>query len=303
MSVFENDDTLFAVNLIIPREEDGKIILMRRANCFGEGTWALFGGKIKKGETIKKAAKRELGEECGVEANESDFEIVNIGQTINSRHMLQIGVVVHSYEGQITIAEPQLCDQIAYFDQTDLPGNLFLGTEGNIRKFFAKQRYTLDANITPDAIKSNDNMPILLNLIIVDANNHVLLRRSISGPGFWGLQNGNVKVGETIEQAAVRIVYDNLGIYISESEVIFNNFCMPIINGINTIEIGVVIRHKISEYIFPRLNTEAEYQSERSFPVAMAKKTTPNLRNFFNNTFYSEEDSEEGQRLIYEPKS
>jgi len=299
MSVFEQDDTSFGVNLIIPRKEDGKIPLIERDHCFGAGTWALFGGKIKQGETIKKAAKRELGEECGVEANESDIEVVNISQTINSRHMLQIGVVVHSYRGEIRICEPELCDQIAYFGQDDLPGNLFLGTEGNIRKFFAKQRYALDANITPNAIKSNDNMPILLNLIIVDEANHILLKRNINGSGFWGLQNGRIKVGETIEQAAVRIIYDNLGISISESEVIFNNFCMSIIEGENIVEIGVVIRHKISEYIFPRLNTEAEYQSERSFPVAMAKITTPNLRNYCDNAFFSEE----GPRLIYGPRN
>jgi ADP-ribose pyrophosphatase YjhB (NUDIX family) len=295
MSVFESNDTIFAANIIILK--DGReMLLQQRKNCFGDGYWALPGGKIKNAETIEEAIAREGAEELGIEISTPNIEVVNIGQTMNSRHMLQIGALVHSYRGQIRIAEPELCAQLRYFDEASLPGNLFLGTEGNIRKFFAKQRYALDANITPDAKKSNEDMPIIVNLIIVDASNHILLKRSISGigSGSWGLHSGRVKFGETIEAAAARIICDALGIFVDEKDIIFNNFCMPIYNGQNIIEVGVIVRHKINEYLFPRLNEEAQYMLARSFPVTMAKISNPNLENYYSNVFYSE-----SKRLTY----
>lgn len=47
--------------------EDGKILLGMKKRGFGAGRWNGFGGKVKSGETIEQAAKREMLEECGIE--------------------------------------------------------------------------------------------------------------------------------------------------------------------------------------------------------------------------------------------
>jgi 8-oxo-dGTP diphosphatase len=53
-----------AVGAIIFR--DDKVLLVKRTNHPGKGLWAIPGGRVKLGETLKEAARREVEEETGV---------------------------------------------------------------------------------------------------------------------------------------------------------------------------------------------------------------------------------------------
>lgn len=63
--------------------EHPKVLLGMKKRGFGAGRWNGFGGKVEQGETIEEAAKRELMEEAGLEAEEIiekgiiDFEFEN----------------------------------------------------------------------------------------------------------------------------------------------------------------------------------------------------------------------------------
>lgn len=52
------------VGAIVIRE--GKILLVKRASSPGKGFWAIPGGLVELGETVREAAERELLEETGV---------------------------------------------------------------------------------------------------------------------------------------------------------------------------------------------------------------------------------------------
>jgi len=54
-------------------EREGKILLGKRKNAFGEGHYSLPAGHIEKGETALECAKRELFEETGIKANKFEF--------------------------------------------------------------------------------------------------------------------------------------------------------------------------------------------------------------------------------------
>jgi 8-oxo-dGTP diphosphatase/2-hydroxy-dATP diphosphatase len=47
---------------------DTRILLGMKKRGFGVGRWNGFGGKVGLGETVEDAARRELREECGIEA-------------------------------------------------------------------------------------------------------------------------------------------------------------------------------------------------------------------------------------------
>ena len=47
-------------------QQGDRVLLGMKKRGFGEGRWNGFGGKVKEGEDIEEAAKRELQEEAGI---------------------------------------------------------------------------------------------------------------------------------------------------------------------------------------------------------------------------------------------
>jgi len=54
-----------AVGIVVLRGRE--VLLVKRANEPRQGRWTIPGGVIKLGETVREAAAREVGEECGIE--------------------------------------------------------------------------------------------------------------------------------------------------------------------------------------------------------------------------------------------
>lgn len=58
--------------------ENGKLLLGKKKRGFGEGKWNGYGGKVKPGETVEEAARREWFEET--ETNAKEFVLKGILQ-------------------------------------------------------------------------------------------------------------------------------------------------------------------------------------------------------------------------------
>jgi 8-oxo-dGTP diphosphatase / 2-hydroxy-dATP diphosphatase len=53
-------------------QRDGQLLLGMKKRGFGAGRWNGFGGKVKEGESIEEAARREMREESGLEVREME---------------------------------------------------------------------------------------------------------------------------------------------------------------------------------------------------------------------------------------
>ena len=60
--------------------EDGRLLMVERANPPGQGLWAVPGGRVNPGETLVEAVRREVREETGLEVAVDD--VVWVGESI-----------------------------------------------------------------------------------------------------------------------------------------------------------------------------------------------------------------------------
>lgn len=136
------------INAIILNGEGQILLGLRAGRRGGAGTWGLIGGKVQIGEAIERTAQREIFEETGLKVELDDLEVVNLftTQSTPETKFYQIGVAVKKYVGVPKNLEPTKCDELRFFDLTDLPKNLFLGTKGNIDLFLTKKFYDRSVN-------------------------------------------------------------------------------------------------------------------------------------------------------------
>jgi len=66
--------------------DDGRILLVQRSRDPGAGLWAVPGGKVNRGETMREAVRREVAEETGLDVVVGD--VVWVGEVIDVGHHL-----------------------------------------------------------------------------------------------------------------------------------------------------------------------------------------------------------------------
>ena len=137
-----------------------------------------------------------------------------------------------------------------------------------------------------------DDLPIGVNIILLDNNYNVLLGKRSGdrrGSGSWSLIGGKVKRGESIEETAQRELKEELDIKVSQEDVHTINMSTSIdSDGTQFVLIGTVVNswegsiknmeeEKCDELRFFPLN---------SLPENMFYATKSNLDLFVNEMFY-----------------
>ena len=93
-----------AVGVIVFR--DDKVLLVKRANRPGQGLWAIPGGRVELGETLKEAARREVKEETGVSISPTEpiyvFEVIERDDEGDIRfHYVIIDLLAEYLSGEV----------------------------------------------------------------------------------------------------------------------------------------------------------------------------------------------------------
>jgi len=129
----ENFNTIkVACDVFITR--GGKLLLGKRKNCYGAGSWALPGGHLEVGEKMIDAAKREIKEELGIDGINLKFAVISdfIG---DSSQYVHIDFLLENYKGEIKLMEPEKCEEWRFFDLKEIPENIFNSHQDLIKAF------------------------------------------------------------------------------------------------------------------------------------------------------------------------
>ncbi len=118
--------------------KNDQVLLMKRQNSHGHGTWAPPGGHLEFGESFDECAIRETYEETGlVIANPTFLAITNDVFVEEGKHYITVWVEAPYVSGEPGIHAAYEMSEIGWFALDALPDPLFLP----LKQFIADQCY------------------------------------------------------------------------------------------------------------------------------------------------------------------
>lgn len=113
------------VAIIVTR--GNQVLLLKRLNVHGSGSWSTPGGHLDFGETPEECAAREAREETGLDIVNISFKAItnDIFETEN-KHYISIWMEAEYQSGEAVVAAPYESSEIGWFDWDKLPQPLFL---------------------------------------------------------------------------------------------------------------------------------------------------------------------------------
>ena len=113
------------IGVIIKKNK--KILLGKRLNAHGEGTWSFPGGHLEFGESWEECTKREVLEETNLQITNIKFHAVtNDIFKKENKHYITIFMESDYSSGELQNMEPYKCEKWDWFTWDNLPEKLFL---------------------------------------------------------------------------------------------------------------------------------------------------------------------------------
>ena len=107
--------------------KEGKVLMGKRKNAHGDGTWSFPGGHLELNESWEDCSERETLEETGVKIKNIRFGIVtNDIFKKEEKHYITIIMLSDYDSGDVKIMEPEKCEKWEWFDWDELPKPLFI---------------------------------------------------------------------------------------------------------------------------------------------------------------------------------
>jgi len=115
----------------------GKVLLGKRKNAHGEGTWSFPGGHLEYNESWEDCASRETLEETGLSIKNIRFgTVTNDLFHKEQKHYVTIIMLSDYDSGTLQVMEPDKCEQWKWYNWNNLPNALFVSIENLLKENF-----------------------------------------------------------------------------------------------------------------------------------------------------------------------
>ena len=117
--------------------EKHQILLGLRKSAHGNGTWCPPGGHMEYGESFEEGAVREAREETGLVIAPQDVVLAAVTNDFfeeSGKHYVTLNMITHCFSGEPKIMEPDKCAEWRWFDENNLPANMFLPAANFLKK-------------------------------------------------------------------------------------------------------------------------------------------------------------------------
>jgi 8-oxo-dGTP diphosphatase len=105
--------------------QNHKVLLLRRFNTgYEDGNYSVIAGHLDGNEEIKTAMIREAREEAGIEVMREDLEVVGVMHRKSNDERIDFFLAAERWTGELRNCEPELCDELAWYDLDRLPVNM-----------------------------------------------------------------------------------------------------------------------------------------------------------------------------------
>ncbi len=112
-----------AVHLLLIKE--GKILLARRFQTgYEDGNYSLIAGHLDGNETARAAMCREAREEAAIKIEPAALQLAHVIHRHAEDERIDFFFVATRWQGEPTITEPDKCDDLSWWELSQLPPNV-----------------------------------------------------------------------------------------------------------------------------------------------------------------------------------
>ena len=138
-----NERPKIGVGVIILKEN--KVLMLKRKNAHGTGSWSFPGGHLEFNEDIEACAKREVMEEAGIHIrNLSMGPFTNDLFEEEGKHYVTLYLIADHDSGEAKIMEPHKCDGLEWVEWENMPEPLFIPVQNLLKLEFNPMASSLD---------------------------------------------------------------------------------------------------------------------------------------------------------------
>jgi 8-oxo-dGTP diphosphatase len=117
--------------------KDKKVLLGKRKNAHGNGSWSFPGGHLEFGESFEDCARRETKEETSITIkNVRKGTFTNDFFEREGKHYVTLVMIAEFSSGVARVMEPEKCEQWEWSSWNNLPEPLFLPIQNLLKEDF-----------------------------------------------------------------------------------------------------------------------------------------------------------------------